>query len=251
MSKKPIFIFIGFLLIIFALGKYSVWQIEKWKKSLPPEFPTIAPEEIPKITQLFPTSTFPLQFPTSTYPLPESFSYPGITQPTSSQEIKIEEFISPDGKLKIKYPSNFVKFETISLQKAVPEELAKNYKMEIIFFAQKFDIERPASLVISQMLVDKQTKLKDILEEMKKAGEKEGWRIEILETEQENEKIIVESTYWKENIPAIRSKEKMLSIEIENNQKRVFIAEITTANKDWNYLKDEINKILDSAQLVK
>jgi hypothetical protein len=251
MSKKPIFIFIGFLLIIFALGKYSVWQIEKWKKSLPSEFPTIAPEEIPKITQLFPTSTIPFQFPTGTYPLPESLPYPGIVQPTSSQEIKTEEFTSPDGKFKIKYPSNFVKLEIRDLQKAVPEEMAENYKMEVIFFAQKFDAEKPAQLIIDQMFIGVQKKLEEILKELKEAAEKQNWEMGIIKSEEKNGELNFEATYKKQATSAFHSEGKMISFELENNQKKVFMIEVVATDKDWTLLKEEFDEILNSAQLVK
>jgi hypothetical protein len=251
MSKKPIFIVAGFLLMIFALGKYSTWQIEKWKKSLPSEFPTIAPEEIPKITQLFPTSTFPLQFPTSTYPLPESFSYPGMTQPTSSQEIKIEEFISPDGKLKIKYPSNFVKLEVRNLRKAVPEEMAENYKMEIIFLAQRFSPEKPAQILIDQMFIGIEKELKEILKELKEAAEKQGWEMGIIKSEEKNGQLNFEATYKKQTTSPFHSEGKMLSFELENNQKKVFMVEIVTEEKNWASSKEEFDEILNSAQLVK
>lgn len=104
--KTPLFICFGFLLIIFLSIQYTNWQIGKWKRSLQ-ELPKIEPEELGNLPQLFyPGTSLPI-FPTGTYPFFESL--PGLEMPKTEEGEEYKEFISPDGKFKIKYPSNWVR----------------------------------------------------------------------------------------------------------------------------------------------
>ncbi|KPJ57552.1 hypothetical protein AMJ49_00305 [Parcubacteria bacterium DG_74_2] len=255
MSKKPLFILIGFLLIIFLLGKYTTWQLERWKKSLPEEFPKIEPEEFQTIPQFSPTGTYPFSFPTSTYPFPESFSYPGLTpseipQSEVSQPEGYKEFVSPDGKLKIKYPSNWFRLEVESFQKTVPEEWVKNYQMKILFLTQKLETERSAQLIISQMIVDAQMEIEKLVEEIKKVIEKQGWEMEIMEFKTGEKECLFEAKYKKQNSPTLHSKEKILLLNPGDNQRKIFLVEFIASEKDWEYLENEGKEILNTIQLI-
>lgn len=252
MTKRPIIILVGFLLMIFLFGKYTTWQLEKWKETLPKGFPKIAPEELPSLPQFFPTSTFPFPFPTST--LFESFPYPqgmpsipqqGITQPGESKE-----FISPDGKLRVKFPPNWLKLEIEPLQRTIPKRLAETYQMRVLFLAQKFGGEKSGQLIISQAIIEAKMEIEKLLEEIMEEAKKQGWEIEIFETKIEEGKFIFEALYKKQNFPTLHSKEKMLWLKLKENKRKVFLIELVTTDMDWEYFKKEFEEILNNALIV-
>ena len=69
-----------------------------------------------------------------------SISVPDLELPkTQSQEIVLKEFISPDGKLKLKYPSDWTEVNTTTFEGTLSEEAKKVFNP--LFLAQKMKIE--------------------------------------------------------------------------------------------------------------
>jgi hypothetical protein len=245
MIKKPIIILVGFLLMIFLFGKYTTWQIEKWQNSLPRGVPKIEIEELGRLPRVSLPETFP--FPTGTYPQP--FPYPEITPPEVSRPKEYKEFISPDRKLKMKIPPNWLSLEAEGFRKALPERLVKNYNLELLFLALKFGGESSGQLVIGQMIAKPQIEIEEIFEEIKENVKEKGWEIELIKSEIGEKEILFEAIYKKEGSPILYSKDKLISLELED-KKKVFWIEILSTTQEWEYLKKEVEETFNSIQLI-
>jgi hypothetical protein len=243
--KTPLFIFLGFLLIIFFSIQYTNWQVGKWKKSLQ-GFPKIEPEELGNLPQFFSTGTPPFPLPTGTYPFFELLPGSEITKTGEGEAHK--EFVSPDGKFKIKYPSNWIRLGIENLGGPVSKEFEKKYQLEFFLFALKYDPKKTGQLLAGQLIVNSEIGIEEILEEEKNLYKQNGCEMEILNSQKEDGKTIFEIKYRRTG--SVRhSLEKFFQV-VENGQKKIYWAEILTEEKDWKDLKGEVKEILETAELV-
>jgi len=212
---KELKIFILIILCIFFLAIGSWWRFKEFKESLPkvklPEF------NLPEIKLL----------------------------PEKKGEIFDKEFVSPDGKLKFEYSSDWLELEKESLEKFNRELIKEEAK--ILFFANKLNLERAAfaSLFVQEWELKKAENLEEILGEMKGEMKEKGIEKEIIKLKIENKEAILEAKYKREGAASFYSKEKII---FEEN--KFYVITIITLEKDWAEFENEANEILNSAQII-
>jgi hypothetical protein len=176
--------------------------------------------------------------------LPE-FKMPEFKLPPSQESTKYEEFTSPDGKLKIKYPSDWLKLPQESLEK-INEEIVKE-DSKILFFAQKFNLEKAAfiSLAIQELGLKENENLETVINGMKEEAKKEEKGGGIIKLEIKNEEAYFETKYEKEESTIFVSKEKVVL-----GENKVYIITFIAPEKDWLTFEKEVEGIFSSAQVV-
>lgn len=198
------------VLIIFSilfLSFFTSWQFKKLGESLPK---TETPEvEIPK---------------------PESFS---------PEQTELKEFVSPDGKLKFKYSSDWAEMPKEGWQKTTTVEA------KILFFATKFKIETAvlASLVVQELSWEGD--VKEIIEEIEKSVKEKGGEMEILNLEIKDKEARLKARYKKEGETNFISKEKIIL-----GEEKVYLISIFSLERFWPEFEEEAEEILNSTQLI-
>ena len=229
MSKKNILIITGLFGIIFLLSIVSTWHIRRLQESLSqagfPKFEELQPEQLQEMLR----------------------SIKG-EKPT---KVSYKEFISPDGKLKIKYSSDWIEIKDEKiLAKTTPKEKIEKYGLETLFLAQKLRKEKIAQLIISELNLDKKKSFENIIEEMKEANHQQGWEMEIIKSEIKDNENVFEAKYRKQDRYDTHSKEKILLLEPEDEKRKVYLIAVITLDRDWQEFTEEADEIINSAQLV-
>ena len=159
----------------------------------------------------------------------------------SGEKEGYKEWTSPDGKLKMKYPSHWV--ET--------DESFKNYffqsteEAEVLFFASKFNLESLGALnflVVEKLNVE--NNLEGIIEQMKKDAKESGGEIEITELNIGEKEAEFETEYKSKAGIIFYSKEKLLLAE-----EGVYSVKIFSQKNYWSKINNEAIEILDSLTL--
>ena len=216
MNKK---IFIGLILLAILLSFLSYRQIREFRGVLQQ-----APDlklEIPPLE--------PLEFPL-----------------VRNQE-KEKEFITPDGRLKIRYSGNWLEGGEEILRAFGAQVGPKLAEAEIIFFAFQIDWKKPfPSYLILQKIGDKG--VEEVIEAMKKdIIEREG-EIEILSLKKENDRALIEARY-KIKMGAtfflLRSKGKIILTEEQN-----YLLTVLSSEEKWPDIEPEAKRILESVERI-
>ncbi len=161
-----------------------------------------------------------------------------------------KKFISPDKKLKIEYSLRWIETPSESLERIVPNEQIQKYNLTNLLLAQRFEISGEfAQLIIDQAFFDIQKSFEQIIDEMQKANLEQGWNMEVIESKTENNEIIFEARYEKSKSHSVYSKEKIIFLEPEENNKKAYLISFITLNKDWLKFKEEANKIFESVEI--
>lgn len=227
MIKKLFFIIVGILGIFLALVLISNWYFNKLSDLL-------SKIQIPA-------------FEESKLEVPKNFET-GITN-----EITEKEFISSDGKLKLKYPSDFTEIEDKNtLERMVSEENEKKYNLKILLFAQNFNFKEKKyeQLIVSEFNVEESKNFDNIIEIMKETNKKAGWEMEILKSEIKNNELIFEAKYQKEGKKTFRSKEKIISLPEKEGKEKVFSIAVISLEENWIDFQKKAEEIINSTQLV-
>lgn len=162
-----------------------------------------------------------------------------------SQETKeYTEFISPDGNLKVKYPSHWMKMPPEVLERlnqSITIEKARN-----LLFAQGTKMEKGAIifLMVQALFLEEEKSLEELIEDSKEGTEGER-EVEISNLKIEGEIAYFEGNYKEEGSPSIYSKEKL--ILGDNKAYSVIVLNLTN---NWLEFEEETNEILNSVQLV-
>jgi len=207
LSKRE-FLFVIF--IIFILSGLTFYHFKQWKESLkevkPPKI------EIPKV-ELFP------------------------------KQEGYKEWISPDGRIKIKYQADW-----IEMRKEVFEGLTRENKGKTLFFAQKFIFDKAAQgfLTVQKLNLEEEITIKEIIENMKKDVESKKGEMEILNLELKDKSAILEAKYKKEGGPSLYSTEKIILAE-----KEFYLITFSTFEKNWKDFQKEAEEIINSVQFFK
>jgi hypothetical protein len=230
MQKKIIFIILGLFGIISLLTGITTWHLKKIEKSLSvvgfPKFEELKPEQLQEILQ----------------------SIKG-EKPT---KISYREFISPDGKLKLFYLSDWIEIKDEKiLEKTTPLERVEKYGQKTLLLAQKLRKEKIAQLIISELNLDKQKNFEDIIEEMKEVNHQQGWEMEIIKSEIKGSEDVFEAKYRKQDRYDTHSKEKIILLEPEGEKRKVYSIAVITLDRDWQEFAEEAEEIINSVQLIK
>jgi hypothetical protein len=230
MPKKTILIILGLLLIIFLLSFISYWHLKKMQQILSekgfPKFEEIKPEQLQEMIR-----TLKGEKPT---------------------KVSYKEFISPDGKLKIKYSTDWIEIKDEKiLEKISPMERVEKYGQKTLLLAQKLRKEKIAQLIISELNLDKQKNFEDIIEEMKKVNRQRGWEMKVIKSEIKDSEDVFEAKYRKQDRYDTHSKEKIILLEPEGEKRKVYSIAVITLDRDWQEFTEEAEEIINSVQLIK
>jgi len=202
-----------FLLLIFT----AYWQFRTFKTS----FGNIsAPKmEIPSVDSLLPQD-----------------------QTTTTRN----EFISPDGKLKVRYPADWQPTENNIFSQITSQTLKK--ESTILFYGQKSKLQQlsVAFLFIQQLSFNEEKTADQILESLKEDATKTTYRLEIIKLEPTGENAVFAANYKKEG----GTEFFYMKAKIIPSAKNPFLVSILTPGKDWPSFETEANEILNSAKLV-
>jgi hypothetical protein len=197
------------LLSISLLNFFTYWQFKRISKALPKiETPKI---EIPKPETLFQTKT------------------------------EIKEFVTPDGKLKFKYSSDWIEMPNETWQEKFTAEA------KVLFFANKFKLEKTAfgSLIVQELGLEKEKSIKEIIKEMEKEVKEKGGEMKILESEiKENQ------GYLKAKIKKTEGQSFIFGEKIILGEKKAYFVTILSLENFWPAFESDAKEILNSAQLV-
>lgn len=167
-----------------------------------------------------------------------------ITEPEKSSKT-YKEFIDPDGKLKIQYPSSWFVVENESLFSVLTsKDWKEKYDLKTLFLVQSFEMGKFAQLIVQEGVFDIPTE--EIIEEMEKINREQELNMEIIKSDIQNDKAIFEARYLTTNSPNLYSKEEILLI----GEKTYLIAFIAL-EQDWPALSEQADFILNSAQIIK
>ncbi len=162
--------------------------------------------------------------------------------PKSEKTDEKQEFISKDGKIKITYPADWKETENLDvLNKEIMQE------GEILFFAQKLDLEKTLSafLIIQKINLEKEKKLEEIIDMLKAEEKEKGIDMEIIGEENKENEAILDLDYKKADKILFYSKEKIII-----DRDKLYLIDVAAPEKDWPEIKDEAKEIIDSVQFA-
>jgi len=165
-----------------------------------------------------------------------------ITSPFKKEGIK--EFVSEDGKLKVKYAADWIELSQTILE-VLNKEMVKE-GAEVLFYAQKMELEKSAFafLVIQKVDFETDRNLEEFIEEIKKENEEREIKMEMIDLTIEDEEAIMETLISKKESGLIfHSKEKIILSE-----NRGWIITVFTLKDSWAEFEKEAEEILRSLE---
>lgn len=163
--------------------------------------------------------------------------------PSKNTENDYQEFISPDNKLKLKYPAGWITAAQEFLQSFIPKDQQETYNLRTIFSAQYFGIDGLAQIAVYQG--NFAWPVEKISQKMHETDE-EGREIKIINSEVGEKEGVFETTYAVSGNPKLHSKEKILKEGEENTYLITFVA----LDKNWENFAKEADFIINSARLL-
>lgn len=158
-----------------------------------------------------------------------------------------KEFTDPDGKLKMKYPSDWLEIKDEKfLEGTIPKEWAEKYNLQTLFFAQGIKTNMTGQIIVNEGNFD--IPVEEIIEEMKKSSRAKEWNMEVVSSD--IGKGIFEAKYQKPAHYDLHSKEKILFGGQKENVKKVYLIAYIVFDKDWDKFQEEADEIMDSIQLI-
>lgn len=210
MRIKKVYILIGCLFLISIMWLLSSWQASIWQKSI--------------------------EQPTRFQPFNKILDSP--------VEKDYEEFISPDGKLKMTYPANWLILkETQFLETTIPDGWKEKYNLSALFLAQYFEAEGFAQLIIYQGNFN--ISIEEIIEEMKKSNEAQGWEVAIVKSDIKEKECVFEAKYLIPNNPTLYSKEVIFTGEGTNT----YFISFVSLEESWPNFEEQADLILQSIEI--
>ena len=175
-----------------------------------------------------------------------SISVPDLELPkTQSQEIVLKEFISPDGKLKLKYPSDWTEVNTTTFEGTLSEEAKKVFNP--LFLAQKMKIENFifSTLAVEELFSEGEKTPEEIVADIENYHQQKE-KITILKLEKEEKKIIFEGSQGEMFGFNIFLKGAFLPTK----ENKTYLVIFTVFGKDWAEFQKDIEKVLESIELL-
>ncbi len=207
--SDPKFFILLLVFLIFFFSFLSYWRFKEFQKSLSKiEFPKL---EMPK-TELIPL-------------------------PPKIEEI---EFVSPDGKLKFKYGSDWREIGGDGGLLKFSKQQVEGAK--ILFFAQKLS-ENIGFLSVQEMESAPEQTLEEIINKIN--GNATTSEAEIINLTINDKEAVFEVDYKKEGVSMFHSKEKIV-----RNENRVYQVTILAFSQGWSSIEPEASQILDSIKIV-
>jgi len=215
--KKTALIVFGIFLLILGLALITNWRFQNWQKNFRGE------------------SFFKL----------ESLGLEGLKEIFSPTASESQKFVSPDGKLSVEYPADWLAIEEKEILKnLVPEDWALKYNLETLLLAAKIQREGLAQLIIYKG--DFNLTIPEIVNEMAKANQEQSWQVELISSDFQEKEGVFEAGYQDPAGNIIRSREKILAGE----ENEVYFISAIALEKDWLESSGDIEEIINSVILI-
>lgn len=176
--------------------------------------------------------------------LPNETLLENVIPPEQKGNQEYNIFTSPDQRLKLKHPTNWIEIDEKFL-KQIKEETSEG--IEVLLFVQKTDLRKGASiaLIVQKIETEKQTTFEDVIEKIKTDIQNRGVEIEIIKTEKiENQKIRFDAKYKEDQI-SFFSRNKIILFE-----DAAYLIILLAPEEQWLMFEKEAEKILDSVQVL-
>lgn len=208
--KKLIFILLGFLILILALGALAIWKAPDL--SNPETMQTL-------LSKLQPAA--------------------------ENQNQQWQEFTNSDGQFKIEYPSYWLAIKDENLLQAMtPQEWTDKYGLRTLLSAQNFQGGKFSQLIVYGGVFE--IPIEEIFKKMMETNQNNGWTVEVVELDAGENEGFFEGKYKNPAGAYMHSKEKILI-----SGKDAYWIALFTLEKDWQELTSTIDKILNSATIIK
>ena len=154
-----------------------------------------------------------------------------------------QEWISPDGKLKLQYPASWTRLDEALLEYSDQTETSLT-ESGILFFAHRIDIKEQTLAILTVSETDAEKSLEKIIERMGQDAEEQGGKIGIMDVKTEGEIAWIETLSEYPNQPNYYSKVKLIFTE-----NKTYLIVFSAPQTYWPQLKEEANEIFGSAHL--
>lgn len=170
------------------------------------------------------------------------FELPLLPEQSNNQELTIEEYSTPDGKLKMGYGSDWQIIGSETLNKIFQGTVASG--TEILFLAEKINIQNGSFSFLSvQNLVLKENEgLTEVIDKLKTEFAGREGQMESIELKNE-ENFADFTAKSKSNDSVFFSKGKIVLIE-----NSAYIVSFATLEKDWLEFENEAEEILKTIE---
>lgn len=177
---------------------------------------------------------------------PPKLEMPKIELPQEQQGLK--EWVSPDGRLTIKYPADWFEMPEDFLEGLTQEKTIEG-KSKFLLLAQKSNIEmgnvNNAFLLVQELNFEGERSFEKILDEMKQDSEKKQVKMEVLGTEIKEKEATIETKYKDKNGSYLHCKEKIIL-----DKEKTYLISLFTFEKDWKNIQEKGNEIINSSKLL-
>lgn len=160
-----------------------------------------------------------------------------------------KEFVSPDGKLKLSYPSSWLEIEGENLNDL--QEKAESQGLKLLFLAQNLNLAEFGQILVHEGYFDYQEEFEQIIEKMKKSNQEQGWDMKVMNLEIKDEEAVFEAKYQKTDRYSIHSKEKIVLIETTEDKKKMGLMAFIVFDKNWPDFKEQADFVINSAIINK
>lgn len=212
MKKRNTFLLIIFCIFFLAGGIY--WRTKTWQEN---------------IEQLISSK--------SNFKFPEKVEIDSLF---NEEESIPKEFVSPDGKLKVDYYSDWSETKENELKSLTQSTLEEKAKFLLLARKIKLGGMSIAFLVIEEIESEGKS-LSDIIEEIKEEDKSE---IEVIDLQIGEKEALLEAFYTNKST-SVRAKERLLL-----KDQKVYLIAILTPDKDWEEFREETERILSSARII-
>lgn len=212
MEKRSPVLFILTIAFLLILSGVTYWQFKKGAEELGKvKMPDIK-LEIPKTDSLF--------------------------GETGNKEEKT--FVSEDGKLELKYPSEWIEMEGLKMLN--PELIKKEAK--ILLFLQKISLTEltPTFLIVQELGEIKN--LAELIEEMKRGAKENETKMEIVKSEESPNQTDLEIEYQKKEGYNLRARQRIIFLP-----DKTYLIIFATLEENWERFVPEANSIFDSIKI--
>jgi hypothetical protein len=161
---------------------------------------------------------------------------------------QIQEFVSPDGKLKLNYSGWIAIVDKKTLDTMSSDKISKDYNVKTILFAQKYKLTgNSAQLIINEGFFKEKNAIEDIIVLMKESSKETGNEMEIIKLE--SEKNIFEALYTKKDNSISHSLEKIIFNQSKESEIKTYIIAVISDNSNWQDFEKEAQDIISSVQV--
>lgn len=160
-----------------------------------------------------------------------------------------KEFVSPDGKLKLSYPSSWLEVEGENLNDL--QEKAESHGLKFLFLAQNLNLAEFGQTLVHEGYFDYQEEFEQIIEKMKQVNQEQGWDMQVINLEIKDEEAVFEAKYQKTDRYSLRSKEKIILIETIEGKKKMGLIAFIVFDKNWPDFKEQADFVISSAIINK